>query len=58
MHEKKDEVSPIPAYCSPPSHPTTLGDVWVGMTQPSATAIESALMKTPTGVHLEKSGDD
>lgn len=26
-------------FCYPPSHPTTLGDVWIGQTKPSIEAL-------------------
>jgi len=31
------------ALCSPPSHPTSLGDVWVGESKPSAAALVEIL---------------
>lgn len=31
------------ALCSPPSHPTTLGNVWVGEMRPSPAALAEVL---------------
>lgn len=47
MSEKKEQRQLAPgvvadALCSPPSHPTTLGNVWVGETQPSPTTLAAA----------------
>lgn len=57
--DKKPEqtISPI-APCSPPSHPTTLGQVWIGMTRPSVTAIAPAHVSGPPTAHLEQSRND
>jgi hypothetical protein len=42
------------AFCSPPSHPTTLGNVWVGETRPSEAALAEVLKMAATS---EKSWD-
>jgi hypothetical protein len=39
----KNKTSGQIVRCSPPSHPTTLGDVWVGTTRPSASALVELL---------------
>ena len=44
MSGKSEHVVPS-AFCSPPSHPTTLGDVWIGETKPSQLVLELALKK-------------
>lgn len=36
--KRNEEVT----ICSPPSHPTTLGNVWVGTMQPTAESIAFA----------------
>lgn len=45
--KQHDQEGKRPALYSPPSHPTTLGEVWVGVTRPSAEALSAALAKAP-----------
>lgn len=35
-----NEKKPEQVICSPPSHPTTLGPIWVGKTRPSPASLE------------------
>lgn len=56
MTEKKNEAAPAPkqqAACSPPSHPTTLGNVWTGETRPSLSTV-AALINGPSFETSEK----
>lgn len=44
MEEKKGEAPSLPpAVCTPPSHPTTLGDVWSGEARTPERAMVAAL---------------
>lgn len=48
MSEKKNQEAPrVDALCTPPSHPTSLGNVWVGESRPSEAAL-AEVMKMAT----------
>jgi hypothetical protein len=45
-----------PAVCTPPSHPTTLGDVWSGISRTPEAALLAALRSQGTSWPSEKPG--
>lgn len=56
--DKRPTIDAPLSPCSPPSHPTTLGEVWTGITRPSPLALSPAGMALPAQNSSKKSRDD